>query len=63
LDARTFVDLFVKVEKPVPVTTTGRIIKAYNAFEYFLDSDKSWDNYKKILFDAYPERVPFTINI
>ena len=33
----------------------GRIIKAYNAFGDFLDSDKSWENYKKILFDAYPE--------
>jgi uncharacterized protein YjaZ len=33
----------------------GRIIKAYNAFGDFLDSDKSWENYKKILFDPYPE--------
>jgi uncharacterized protein YjaZ len=33
----------------------GRIIKAYNAFEDFLDSDKSWESYKKILFDQYPE--------
>ena len=33
----------------------GRIIKAYNAFADFLDSDKSWESYKKILFDPYPE--------
>jgi uncharacterized protein YjaZ len=33
----------------------GRIIKVYNAFGDFLDSDKSWESYKKILFDAYPE--------
>jgi hypothetical protein len=33
----------------------GRIIKTYNAFEDFLNSDKSWESYKKILFDAYPE--------
>ena len=33
----------------------GRIIKAYNAFGDFLDSDKSWESYKKLLFDPYPE--------
>jgi uncharacterized protein YjaZ len=33
----------------------GRIIKAYNTFGDFLDSDKSWESYKKILFDPYPE--------
>jgi uncharacterized protein YjaZ len=33
----------------------GRIILAYKAFEDFLDSDKSWASYKKILLDAYPE--------
>lgn len=33
----------------------GRIIKAYNAFGDFLNSDKSWESYKKILLDAYPE--------
>jgi uncharacterized protein YjaZ len=33
----------------------GRIIMAYKAFEDFLDSDKSWASYKKILLDAYPE--------
>jgi uncharacterized protein YjaZ len=35
----------------------GRIIKAYLAFEDFLNSDKSWENYKKILFDSYPEML------
>ena len=34
----------------------GRIIKAYNAFGDFLDSDKSWESYKNILFDPYPEK-------
>ena len=33
----------------------GRIILAYKAFEDFLHSERSWDNYQKILLDAYPE--------
>ena len=33
----------------------GQIILAYKAFEDFLNSDKSWDSYKSILLDAYPE--------
>ena len=33
----------------------GRIIKAYLAFEDFLNSDKSWGRYKRILLEAYPE--------
>ncbi len=33
----------------------GRIILAYKAFEDFLNSDKSWESYKSILLDAYPE--------
>jgi len=37
------------------VKKNGRIIKAYNAFRDFLNSDKSWASYKKILLDAYPE--------
>ena len=33
----------------------GKIILAYKAFEDFLNSDKSWESYKTILLDAYPE--------
>jgi uncharacterized protein YjaZ len=33
----------------------GKIILAYNAFEDFLNSDKSWESYKTLLLDAYPE--------
>jgi hypothetical protein len=33
----------------------GRIILAYKVFEDFLNSDKSWEGYKKIVLDAYPE--------
>jgi uncharacterized protein YjaZ len=33
----------------------GRIILAYKAFEDFLNSDQSWDSYKSLLLDAYPE--------
>lgn len=33
----------------------GQIILAYKAFEDFLNSDKSWESYKTILLDAYPE--------
>jgi hypothetical protein len=32
----------------------GKIILAYKAFNDFLDSDRSWDNYKSMLLDAYP---------
>jgi uncharacterized protein YjaZ len=32
----------------------GQIILAYNAFVDFLDSDRSWINYKSILLDPYP---------
>ena len=33
----------------------GRIIMVYKAFGDFLNSDKSWESYKRILLDAYPE--------
>ncbi len=33
----------------------GQIILAYKAFEDFLNSDKSWENYKMLLLEAYPE--------
>jgi hypothetical protein len=33
----------------------GQIILAYKAFEDFLNSDKSWDSYKTLLLEAYPE--------
>lgn len=33
----------------------GRIILGYNVFKDFLNSDKSWESYKKIVLDAYPE--------
>jgi len=34
---------------------SGRIIQGYKAFEDFLKTDKSWENYKKLVLDAYPE--------
>ncbi len=37
------------IQKP-----NGRIILAYKAFEDFLNSDRSWKNYKAMLLDAYP---------
>ncbi len=43
--------------KYVITKENGKIIKAYLAFEDFLNSDKSWENYKKILFDSYPEML------
>jgi len=33
----------------------GQIILAYMAFKDFLDSDRSWENYRSILLDAYPQ--------
>ncbi|UCG28469.1 MAG: hypothetical protein JSV24_03665 [Bacteroidales bacterium] len=33
----------------------GRIILAYKAFIDFLKTDKSWDNYNKMVLNAYPE--------
>ncbi len=33
----------------------GKIILAYKAFQDFLNSDKSWESYKALLLDAYPE--------
>ncbi|MBN1998589.1 hypothetical protein JW935_13605 [candidate division KSB1 bacterium] len=33
----------------------GRIILAYKAFEDFLDSDRSWETYQKMVFDRFPE--------
>jgi len=33
----------------------GKIILAYKAFGDFLNSDKSWESYKALLLDAYPE--------
>ena len=33
----------------------GRIILAYKVFEDFLNSDKSWESYKSIVLEAYPE--------
>lgn len=33
----------------------GQIILAYKAFEDFLHSDKSWENYELLLLDAFPE--------
>ncbi|MBN2349510.1 MAG: hypothetical protein JXJ22_11755 [Bacteroidales bacterium] len=33
----------------------GQIILAYKAFEDFLDSDRSWESYKSILLNAYPQ--------
>lgn len=33
----------------------GRIIMAYKSFDDFLNSDKSWDSYCRLLYDVYPE--------
>lgn len=33
----------------------GQIILAYKAFEDFLSSDRSWESYKTIVLDAYPQ--------
>ena len=33
----------------------GKIIFAYKAFQDFLDTDKSWDNFRQMLLEAYPE--------
>ena len=33
----------------------GRIIKGYIAFENFLNSDRTWQNYKKLVLEAYPD--------
>jgi uncharacterized protein YjaZ len=33
----------------------GRIILAYKAFEDFLQTDRSWENYMRMVLDAYPE--------
>jgi uncharacterized protein YjaZ len=33
----------------------GRIILTYKVFEDFLNSDKSWESYRKIVLEAYPE--------
>lgn len=35
----------------------GRIILAYKVFEDFLRSDKSWDSYKRLVLNAFPEMV------
>lgn len=37
------------------IKENGQIILAYKAFEDFLNSDKSWESYKTLLLDAYPE--------
>ena len=33
----------------------GRIILAYKAFEAYLNSEKSWENYQRSLLDPFPE--------
>lgn len=33
----------------------GQIILAYKAFEDFLNSDRSWESYKSLVLDAYPQ--------
>lgn len=33
----------------------GEIILAYKAFIDFLETDKSWENYNKMIFEIYPE--------
>jgi uncharacterized protein YjaZ len=33
----------------------GQIIKAYEAFKDFLNSDRSWTSYERMILEAYPE--------
>ena len=44
-----------KNSENVIINDNGRIILAYKAFEDFLNSDKSWQSYQKIVLKAYPE--------
>ena len=44
-----------KSSKYIITKENGRIIKAYLAFEDYLNSDRSWENYKKTVLDAFPE--------
>jgi uncharacterized protein YjaZ len=39
----------------VIIKDNGRIIKGYIAFEDFLNGDRTWQNYKKLVLEAYPE--------
>jgi len=43
--------------KYVIAKKNGSIILAYKNFEDYLHSDKSWENYKKLMFEACPEIV------
>lgn len=44
-----------KSSKYVLNKENGRIILAYKAFEDYLKSEKSWENYQKCLLDRFPE--------
>lgn len=35
----------------------GKIIQAYKNFDDFIHSDKTWDSYKKLVFEACPEMI------
>jgi len=50
-------DLEAQANNPGSIITkdNGRIIKGYIAFEEFLNSDRTWQNYKKLVLEAYPE--------
>jgi uncharacterized protein YjaZ len=43
------------ISENIITKSNGRIILAYKVFEDFLNSDKSWESYKKIVLEAYPE--------
>jgi uncharacterized protein YjaZ len=37
------------------IKENGKIIKGYMAFEDFLNSDHTWESYKKLVLNAYPQ--------
>jgi uncharacterized protein YjaZ len=46
-----------KSSKYILYKENSRIILAYKAFEDYLNSEKSWENYQKFLLDRFPEML------